>query len=262
MIKNFGIQAWTVRNFMPKDDAKTTAETFKKLSAMGYTELQTISLNLPAEEYAKLAYDNGIKVIGTHFSLDQMMEDTEAAMETHRILGTTNMGIGGFYTHSFDELKQFCEKANKFAEIISKNGFRFTYHNHSHEFRKIDGQKTIMDYLVDNLDPVNTSFCLDTYWVQHGGGDVRHWIEKLAGRIDILHLKEMEILEINENGNVRIGQQYTHLGNGNLEWKRIIETAENVGVKHYIVEQDNFWIDDDPFKAAELSAKYIKENLM
>lgn len=49
----------------------------------------------------------------------------------------------------------------------------------------------MMDVLVDGLDPKTTSFVLDTYWVQHGGGDVRAWMEKLAGRIDILHLKDM-----------------------------------------------------------------------
>ncbi|MBQ7822050.1 MAG: sugar phosphate isomerase/epimerase [Clostridia bacterium] len=262
MLKKFGIQAWTVRDHMPKDDAVTTAETFKKLAEFGYTELQTISLNLPAEEYAKLAHDNGISIVGTHLPFDSLTADPEMAMETHRILGTTNIGIGGFYTHSFDELKAFCEKANKFAEIIHKNGFRFTYHNHSHEFRKIDGDRTIMDYLVDNLDPVNTSFCLDTYWVQHGGGDVRSWIEKLAGRIDILHLKEMEVLEVKEDDRTKIVQQYTHIGNGNLEWKKIVETAEKTGVKHYIVEQDSFWVDGDPMKAAKKSADYIKANLM
>jgi hypothetical protein len=29
-----------------------------------------------------------------------------------------------------------------------------------------------MDMLVDGLDPEKISFVLDTYWVQHGGGDV------------------------------------------------------------------------------------------
>lgn len=255
MIKNFGIQAWTVRDFMPKDDAATTAATFKKLSKLGYTELQTIGLNIPAQEYVKLANDNGIKIIGTHFSLDQMIADPEAAMETHRILGTTNIGIGGYSCNSIDDCKILCEKVNKFAEIIGKNGFRFTYHNHSHEFKRHDGKNTTMDIIVENFDPVNVSFCLDTYWVQHGGGDVRYWIEKLAGRLDILHLKDMEM-------DLDGVQRYTSVGSGNINFKGIVESAEKIGVKHYIVEQDDFWVDGDPFKAAENSANYIKANLM
>ena len=57
-------------------------------------------------------------------------------------------------------------------------------------------------------------------------------------------------------------QLAAQIGNGNLWWDGIIETAEKIGVKHYIVEQDNNWIDGCPFKALEFSkntlAKYMK----
>lgn len=258
MIKKFGIQAWTVRDLMPKDDAATTAKTFKQLSEFGYSELQTISLNIPAEEYAALAKENGISIIGTHLPFDDMVADPEKWMEIHSILGSKCIGIGGMpgpARESKDELLKFCETANKFGEIISKQGFKFTYHNHSFEFKKIDGTNTMMDLLVANLDPATTSFCLDTYWVQHGGGDVRGWIEKLTGRIDILHFKDMEM-------GLDGVQRYTSVGNGNLDFKLIVESAEKAGVKHFIVEQDSNWVDDDPMKAAKNSAEYIKANLM
>ena len=258
MIKKFGIQAYTVRDLMPKDDAATTAETFKKLSEYGYSELQTIGLNIPAEEYAKLAKDNGISIVGTHFSFDEMCADPEKAMETHNILGAKCIGIGGMPQNareSKDALLDFCDKANKLGEAIHKYGFRFTYHNHSFEFKKISETETMMDILVANLDPVTTSFCLDTFWVQHGGGDVRYWIEKLSGRIDILHLKDMKM---GLDGVPAI----TSVGDGNLYFKGIVEAAEKAGVKHYIVEQDTNFVDNDPLKASKNSAEYIKANLM
>ena len=57
-------------------------------------------------------------------------------------------------------------------------------------------------------------------------------------------------------------QRYTSVGNGNLDFKLIVESAEKAGVKHFIVEQDSNWVDDDPMKAAKNSAEYIKANLM
>ena len=258
MIKKFGIQAWTVRDLMPMGDAATTAETFKKLSEYGYSELQTIWLTLPAEEYAKLAHDNGISVIGTHFEFDDMIANPEKTMETHNILGAKCIGIGGMPKYAYenrDSLLRFCESVNKFAAIINKQGFRFTYHNHSTEFKKISETETMMDILFANLDPVTTSFCLDTYWVQHGGGDVRYWIEKLSGRIDILHLKDMKM-------GLDGVQAITSIGDGNLYFKGIVEAAEKAGVKHYIVEQDTNFVDNDPLKASKNSAEYIKANLM
>ena len=260
MIKTFGFQAYTIRDYMK--DAELTDLAFRKMKALGYDELQTAGCAIPVEEYAKLAKDNGIKIIGTHENFDKMIADPEWAMNFHRTLGTTNIGIGGmplYARESADGCKKFCEDANKFAEIINKEGFKFTYHNHHFEFQKIDGNTRLMDILVDELDPNTTSFCLDTCWVQCGGGDVRAWIEKLAGRIDILHLKDVEWIKDKKDKDHLM---YTSIGDGNLNWKGIIESAEKVGVKHYIVEQDSRWVENNPFKSAERSANYIKANLM
>ena len=116
----------------------------------------------------------------------------------------------------------------------------------------LDG-KLIMDMLIEGLDPINTGFVLDTYWVQHGGGDVRYWIEKLAGRIDILHLKDMAKSDGNEPP-----QYITEVGNGNLYWEGIIETALRTGVKSFVVEQDT--CPGDPFDSLRKSADYLRAN--
>ena len=65
-----------------------------------------------------------------------------------------------------------------------------------------------MDILKEGLDPKNTAFVLDTYWIQYGGGDVRRWIEELSGRISVLHLKDMGI-----HGETPF---YAEIGQGNL----------------------------------------------
>ena len=260
MIKKFGFQAYTIRDYMK--DAAFMDLSFKKMKALGYDEVQTAGCAIPVAEYAQIAKDNGIEIIGTHENVEKMMEDPEAAMEMHRILGTTNIGTGGMgkeARESADACRRFCERVNKFAEIIHKEGFRFTYHNHHHEFGKIEGNTRLMDILVAELDPVTTSFCLDTCWVQCGGADVREWIEKLEGRLDILHLKDAEWVKDNKDKDHLM---YTSIGDGNLNWKGIVESAGKIGVKHYIVEQDGRWENGDPFKSAERSANFIKKNLM
>ena len=111
-----------------------------------------------------------------------------------------------------------------------------------------------MDYLVELLDPQNVSFVLDTCWVAHGGADVRFWLEKLAGRIDILHLKDIEPFY---DENRKVTQSFTELGNGNIWWDGVLEVAEKIGVKHYVVEQDRRWIGGDPFKSLQVSRAYL-----
>ena len=259
MIKNLGLQLFTVRDYMT--DEKSIGETFERLVKMGYTEGQTAGNNVEIPGYAELAKKHGMTIVGTHYDFAKIVNNPKETMALHENLGTKNVGIGGMpgdARKSYDNLMKFIETFNVTAAEYAKDGFKLTYHNHSFEFIKINGQKTIMDYLYEELDPKNTSFVLDTCWVAHGGADVRHWLEKLSGRVDILHLKEIEAF-YNESGAVTQG--LTHIGNGNIWWDGVLETAERVGVKHYVVEQDNRWIDGDPFKSLEASRERLKEYL-
>jgi len=247
MIEKLGLQLFTIRDTM--NNAENIRESFRKMRAMGYTVGQTAGCAVPYAEFGKIAAEEGIEICGTHDDFDMMVNNPAQAMENHRLLGTTNMGIGGFGAESVEAVEEFIEKANQVANNVYEYGFKFTYHNHSHEFRRLANGKTAMDMLVEGLDPVKTSFVLDTFWVQHGGADIRYWLEKLAGRVDILHLKEM--------GRDENGPFITEVGNGNIWWAGVLETAEKTGVKHYVVEQD-IW-PGDPFDSIAQSAAYLRQ---
>ena len=259
MINKLGLQLYTVRDYLKTPEEAD--KTFATLAKMGYTEAQTAGNAFDAKLFGELAQKNGVKIIGTHYSWDEILNNTEKTMEIHKMWGTTNMGIGGMpgpARSSVEELKKFIDDFNRIAEIVSKEGFRLTYHNHNFEYVRIDGDKTIMDLLYENLDPKTTSFVLDTCWVAAGGGDVNAWINKLAGRLDILHLKDITIVR-DENG--RLNPTMTEIGRGNLDWDSIIKSAEKANVKHYVVEQDaNFTPTafDSLTTSAKYLAKYIK----
>lgn len=256
MIKTLGLQIFTLRDAM-KDEAGV-AESFKKMKALGYDEAQTAGwYGLTVKRYAELAKDAGVSICGTHCGFNELIADPDKAMEEHDLLGTKNIGIGGMPQEArtdINELKKFVEDANKFAEKINKYGFKFTYHNHSFEFSKLSGER-MMDVLVDGLDPKTTSFVLDTYWVQHGGASVTGWMKKLAGRIDILHLKDMGVsMDGGAHGYI------TEIGNGNINFDEVVATANEIGVKHFVVEQDI--CPADPFESIKQSAEYIKARYM
>ncbi len=250
MIEKLGLQLFTIGGYLK--DADTIRESFRKMKEIGYDVAQTAGCAIPYDEFGKIAAEEGIEICGTHDSFNLMLNETEKAIELHKALGTTNMGIGGTGTNTVEEVEKFIEDANKVANMIYEHGFKFTYHNHSHEFRTLENGKTAMDMFVEGLDPKKTSFCLDTYWVQYGGGDVRYWIEKLAGRLDILHMKEM--------GRNNEGPYITEIGNGNMWWEGIMESAAKAGVKYYVVEQDR--CPGDPFDSIKKSSEYIHKNFM
>lgn len=247
MFQKIGVQLYTIREFMKTEE--DIRSSFARLKALGYDEVQTAGCAIPYADFGALAAEAGLTVVGTHDNFELMKTDPETAMANHRALGTSNMGIGGmpgYYFESLEHLREFIADANRVADAIYPHGFKFTYHNHSREFMKFGG-KTILEILAEELDPQKTSFVLDTYWVQHGGGDVRAWIERLAGRIDILHLKDMAV-----KGN---DPYITEIGSGNLNWDGILATAESAGVKYYTVEEDI--CPGDPFDSLAASASFL-----
>ncbi len=253
-MKNFGIQLYTIRDHMDSEEAFSAS--LKKLSDMGYSYLHTAGCPIDKKRFIEIIKDNGMSVCGTHCGYEKIISDVSGTSEFHRLWETDNIGIGsmpGYARETLDGLKDFIKNYNAAAKIYAKEGFRLTYHNHDFEFRRIDGNKTIMDILYEELDPDNISFVLDTCWVQVGGGDVRHWIEKLKGRLDILHLKDCRK---RDDGSSLV---MTEVGNGNLWMEGIIDTARACGITYYVVEQDGHWLSDDPFESAKASADFLKK---
>ena len=257
-MKKLGLQLYTIRDYMKTE--KDINESFAKLSALGYTEAQTAGLpTVPVDIFARAAKKNGISIVGTHYDYKKIIENPGETMQVHDMWGTKNVGIGGMPSEarkSYDDLMRFIETFNKSAQLYAKQGYKITYHNHSFEFVRINDNKTIMDYLYEELDPKNVTFVLDTCWVAHGGADVRYWMEKLEGRLDILHLKDIKMYYNEDN---KLTSTMTEIGNGNIWWDGVIETAKKIGVKSYVVEQDANFIDGDAFKSIAASAEYLKK---
>lgn len=256
MFSKLGLQIYTVRDHMQDD--KAIEETFEKLAALGYTEGQTAGKE--SEEYARLAKKYGIDIVGTHIGYEKIVNEIDETVKLHETLGTTNIGIGAMPPEArkdYDGLMRFIEGYNNAAEIYAKHGFKLTYHNHSFEFVRIKDDKTAMDLMVENFDKKNISFVLDTCWVSNAGADVRHWLEKLSGRVDILHLKDIKPVYVDDSFWTQ--SRLCEVGEGSIWWDGVLETAERTGVKHYVVEQDNYWLDNDPFKSLAVSKKYLEK---
>ena len=257
MFTKLGLQLYTCRDFFK--DEEFADLTFKKIAEAGYTEAHTAGrYGFTPEKFNELAQKHGIQIIGTHYDYNKILYAPEETMAIHSLYGTTNIGIGGMPGEAradVDALKKFIADFNKAAEQYAKHGFKLTYHNHTFEFLRIDGTKTLMDYLYEGFDKDTVSFVLDTCWVMAGCSDVREWMEKLAGRIDILHMKDVRL----NNDGGRLCGTMTEVGNGFVYWKGVIETAEKIGVKHFVVEQDANFITGNPFDSIKISADYLKQ---
>ena len=119
------------------------------------------------------------------------------------------------------------------------------YHNHAAEFKKLGG-KTVMELLAEGMPSSLMGFTLDTYWVQVGGGDPADYLERLSGRVPVIHLKDCAY-----------GQKMAVVGEGNINFDRVFKMAEASGTKYMMVEQDDC-NGEDPFDCLRRSYDYLR----
>ncbi len=254
-MKDFGIQMFSIREGLTNE--RDFAESVKKISDMGYRYAHTAKIMIDERRYFEILRDHGMTICGTHYPYAKICEDIAGTVKLHHMWQTDTVGIG--YMQGLEEpqsLAAFVKRFNELARIYASEGLKLSYHNHAWEFSLVRGtQKTVMEHLYEELDPENITFVLDTCWVQAGGGDVRYWIEKLHGRMDILHLKDCRRCLYDDDPKKQ-GLTSTELGRGNLWIEGILESAEKAGVKYYVVEQDFF--PGDPFESMRISAEYLK----
>ena len=73
MLNKLGIQLYTIRDFM-KDEASIDA-AFARLAEIGYTEAQTAGCTISPESFGALAKKHGIKIVGTHYDWEPILND-------------------------------------------------------------------------------------------------------------------------------------------------------------------------------------------
>lgn len=228
-------------------------DTLKKVKAIGYNAVQVSGIGpIDPARLKEMTDELGLKICASHTPYERLLNDLEAVIAEHKLWECEYIGLGimpeKFRTKGREGYLQFISEISDTVKRISKSGHKFVYHNHKFEFEKYDG-KTGMDILIENTDPESFGFLLDTYWVQAGGGNPAEWIKKLKGRMEVIHLKDMAIIEDQ--------QVYAEIGLGNLDWPSIIKACRDIGVKWYAVEQDE--CRRNPFESIDISLRYLEK---
>ncbi|MBE6541578.1 MAG: sugar phosphate isomerase/epimerase [Ruminococcaceae bacterium] len=240
-----GLQLYTVRKKIT--DSSSAAYVLQKVRDMGYEAVQLAGDNEMLALTADAAKKAGLAVFGLLTSINVCEEKGEELFAIARLCGATDIGIGsGIKTET--EAYEYIARVNAFAKTAKENGFSFSYHNHSNEFIRGESGRTLMSILLDGFDKDLVDLMPDIYWLQHGGVDIRDFLEKTAGRAKLLHLKDMK--------RTVDGVTYAELGMGNINLPGVVETAKSVGIDRFIVEQDS--CDGDPLVSAQISFEYIK----
>lgn len=242
-----GAQFYTIRDFCNTKEG--LYESLKKVADIGYTTIQLSGVCQYDPAEMKRELDRlGLKCVLTHTSPDRIQNETLQVARDHTVLGCDNVGLGWFGYNSEggeNKVQLFIDTYTEPCKILKSEGKYFMYHNHAAEFKKV-GNKTVMELMAEGMPKELMGFTLDTYWVQVGGGDPADYIERLSGRVPVIHLKDCAY-----------EQKMAVVGEGNINFDRVFKMAEASGTEYMMVEQDDC-NGEDPFDCLRRSYEYLK----
>ncbi len=234
-------------------EIKTLDDLDKVLAFLKGLEIDTVQVSgighLAYADVAEYCKKYNLEVCLTHSPFDRIINDTDALIEEHKLLGCKNIGLG-----SMDEkfrsnggYKEFLDIITPAAQKIKDAGLQFAYHNHAFEFEKFNGRK-IIDILIEDTSD-NFNFIIDTHWVQTGGCNPVDYIKKTAGKMKVCHFKDYKIVD-NE-------RKFAEIGTGNLNLDACYRACVETGVEYIIIEQDQ--TDIDIFESTKISVENLKK---
>lgn len=244
-MNRLGVQLYSARSLLTNEDQ--IRDTLQKIRAIGYDSVQLYGSLEQAQMCAFYANAAGLAVTSVHSDLDTYANNLDAYIALCHQYGAEEMGVSNMRNFP-EEIPAYIDAVNTLAAQLHKEGIAFSYHNHATEFIKTPSGKTVMQHYMEGFDPNTVYFMPDTFWLQFGGIDIRYFLECTANRVRTIHLKDLLY--------TRKGADFAEIGNGNLYFDGILSLSQQLGIRHYIVEQDV--CPGDPLQSLQQSYHYIR----
>ena len=241
--KEMAVQLYSVRSLIgsPELFAQNHGYVLSRLSEMGYTSAEAASYDngkfsgLAPDEFGRILKDAGLPLISSHTTrplsrgelasgdYSKALSWWDECISAHKAAGIPYLVMS--YSQPLNskaELETMAAYLNAIGEKCRKAGLRFGYHSHSHEFKKVE-DTTMMDYFISHTAPENVFFEMDVYWAVVGGASPVEYMQKYAGRFEMLHIKDKH----------EIGQS------GMVGFDAIFRNMKKAGTKAFVVELEN-----------------------
>jgi sugar phosphate isomerase/epimerase len=222
------LQMYTVRD----DAARDFAGTMRKVAEIGYAGVELAGRgDLSVRALRDVLNDTGLRVCGSHIGLDLLENNLAQVVAENLELGNSHIVVphlGEDRRQGSAGYKKTAAQLNEIGETLRTSGLTLAYHNHAFEFEVQDDGRIGEDILLEETDPMLVQAEVDTYWVLVGGQDPVAFVQKHAGRIPLLHLKDRDTTD----------GSFAELGTGDLPLDALVAAAHESGVEWLIVEQD------------------------
>ncbi|MDY2873128.1 MAG: sugar phosphate isomerase/epimerase [Eubacteriales bacterium] len=256
---DIALQMYTMRNCMA--DERQLLETLRRVREIGYRSVQiTRPAYVTIEALKRMLDECGLSADSALGHCMKLDEEYDAILHEAEVLGTRVVRLDGIPM----ELAQTAEGYRTFARILEKGGRAFRaagydmyYHFHAFEWTNFGAERGI-DILLNETTPEYVGFQPDVFWLTSAGTEPSSSLRLFAGRARYMHVKDYAIKP--RTGALEdVPNCFAPVGRGNLNWPGIMKTAREIGIDHFVVEQD--LCDGDVFECIKTSHDSLRAML-
>ena len=204
-------------------------------------------------DWKKLVTEAGLFVTGIHTDLGGLERDPATIVSEAKKYNSDKLIITGMYRVDYLDKENVKKRAQRLETVGN------CYHNHNVEFLKVDGEKRVIDILVDETDPSNLSFEADTYWAAEAGVDVFGFLKRLKGRIKLYHINDRGTKLSKAPITPLLKSDSMELGYGNMPLKELLDIVLAENVDAIVLESHKNWPDNSPIRSLEMSAEFMNK---
>ena len=249
------IQLYTLRNQLAVDLEGTLA----RLAEIGYRRVEHAGLvGRTATQFRAALDEAGLRATSGHSGIPQPFDASAWArtLADARTLGSTYVVHPFFGVDEDGPIRDrgrwtaFARDLDRAGRMARDAGLRFGYHNHNHEFFRLDdgSGQTAFDVLVAGTSRLNVHFEVDLFWAWRGAADPVDLARRLGHRILQYHVKDLD-----QSGG------FADPGQGLIDFARIFSAHT---VAEYIVERDDAGTAPrtpaDALTTAEVGYRYLQ----
>jgi sugar phosphate isomerase/epimerase len=218
------------------------------VSDLGYKNLELASYadgkfyGFAPKEFKKIVNDLGMDIVSSHTKVEAegiTVENAKKMADDHAELGVKYC-IQPWINdedRTLELYKKMVADWNEVGKIMKSTGIQFGYHNHNFEFKNMDNIVPYYDLFLKELDPELVIMELDLFWANKAGQDPIEMFRKYPGRFHLLHIKDMKTQQPPFFDVIK--DDIALVGEGIIDFKKILESKDTAGTKYLFVEDDN-----------------------
>ncbi len=220
------IQLYTLRDLeesVPALLSRVAETTFDGVEFAGLGETDP-------ETAADVLDDAGLEAAGVHVGIESLEDDPNGVRETCTALDCEHVVVPYLDDRHFataEAVRETAARLEGLADRLEEDGLTLGYHNHDHEFVDVPGDdRTAFEVLVDETDD-DVTIELDVGWAAAAGHDPVALLERLEGRVPLVHLKDVA-------DGVPV-----ELGDGEVDVVACAQAARSSGTEWLVYEHDD-----------------------